>query len=106
MLISTSAFVPSKILHNWHSSSRQRFSVSIVFQSSLIKSYTESKLTNQIFVSIYKGDLLVSCISVCVNTTLHHLSLVSYIPYCNSLWSSVEVERWCQLFATCWHNFL
>jgi len=80
MLTSMSAFVPSKILHNWQSSSRQRYSVSIVFQSSLIESYTESKFSNQIFVSIYKGDLLMSCIFVCVNTTLHHLSLVSYIP--------------------------
>jgi len=106
MLTSMSAFVPSEILHDWQSSSRQQYNVSIAFQSSLIKSYAESKLSNQIFVSIYKGDLLVSCISVCVNTTLHHLSSVPYIPYCNSLWSSAEVARWCQLFATRWHNFL
>jgi len=30
---------------------------------------------------------------LCVNTTLHHLSLVSYIPYCNSVCSLMEVER-------------
>jgi len=63
-------------------------------------------LTNPIFVRIYKGDLLMSCIFVCVNTTLQHLSLVPYIQYCNSLWSSMEVERWCRLFVTRWHNFL
>jgi len=97
MLISMSAFVPSEILHDWQSSSRQQYSVSIVFQSSLIKSYAESEFTIQIFVKIYKGDLLMSCNSVCVNTTLHNLSLVSYIPYCNGLWSSLEVVRWCQL---------
>ena len=67
------------------SSSRQPYSVSIVFQTSLIKSYAESQLTDQIFVRINKGDLLVSCISVCVSTTLHHLSLVSYILYCKFL---------------------
>jgi len=85
LLISMSAFVPSEILHDWQSSSRQRYSVIIVFQSSLIKSYAGSKFNNQIFVRIYKGDLLVSCIFVCVDTTLRHLPLVSYIPYCNSL---------------------
>jgi len=67
MLISMSAFIPSEILHSWQSSSRQRYCVSIVFQSSLNKSYAESNLTSQIFVKIYKGDLLESCISVCVN---------------------------------------
>jgi len=43
MLISMSAFVPSEILHDWQSSLRQRYSVSIVFQSSWIKRYAESK---------------------------------------------------------------
>jgi len=81
MLTCMSAFVPLESLHDWQSSSRQRYSVSIVFQTSLIESYAESKLSCQIFVKIYKGDLLMSCIFVCVNTTLHHLSLVSYIPY-------------------------
>ena len=38
------------------------------------------------------------CIFVYVNTTLQQLSLVSYIPYCNSLWSCMEVERWCHPF--------
>ena len=85
MLTSMSAFIPLEILHSWQSSSRQRYSVSIVFQFSLVKSYDKSKFTSQIFVKIYKGDLLVSCISVCVNKTLHHLNLVLYIPYFNSL---------------------
>jgi len=85
MLTSMSAFVLSEILHGWYSSSRQKYSLIIVFQTSLIKGYAESKFTSQIFVIIYKGELIMSCIFVCVNTTLHHFSLVSYIPYCNSL---------------------
>jgi len=42
MLTSMSAFVPTEILHGWPSSSRQRYSVSIVFPSSLIKRYAEN----------------------------------------------------------------
>jgi len=74
MLTGMSTFVPSEILHDCQSSSKQRHSVSIVLQSSLIESYAESKFSNQIFVQIYKGDLLVSCISVCADTTIHDVA--------------------------------
>ena len=64
MLTSMSGFVPSEILHGWQSYSRQRYRVSIVFPSSLIKRYAES-LLSQIFVKLYKGDLLVMHFCVC-----------------------------------------
>jgi len=48
MLTSMSAFVPSKILHGWQSSSRQRYSVSTVFPSSLIKRYAKKSLQSNI----------------------------------------------------------
>jgi len=65
MLASSSSFFPSEILHDWQASSRRRCSVSIVFLTLLIENYAEIKLTSQIFVRIYEGDLLVSCIFVC-----------------------------------------
>jgi len=42
MLTSMSAFVPSEILHGWQSYAKQRYSVSIVAPSLLIKRYVEN----------------------------------------------------------------
>jgi len=58
MLTGISAFVPSEILHDWQSSSRQRYSVSIVFQTSFIESYAESNSLRMILGSKHVGAIL------------------------------------------------
>ena len=86
-----------------------------MFQTSSIENYAGSKLPSQIFARIYKGDIFVSCIFLCVITTLHHLTefqtshtVTSFRTLCQ--WgagvrhsSHVDIPSWFSIFVHCHH---